>query len=499
MKGFGIIVDTPLLRRISVAGQVFLLGLSLTSCSNFDPIAPPPAEVPRVTTLVVPDAFTSIGAALAEASFGDTVSVRAGTYVETNLVLIGGVYLKGDGADSVTIDASDLGGGDVLTIAKGAHGSAAYLHGIAIDADFGTAITVEEGVRAFISGCRISDSYNGLVVACFNTISSVQLDSCEFDNNGALEDHFGSPGPNAIFLEGLCGCYLYDSTFTGNKSDLRGAIFCRGDASVIEAIRCTFAGNISAGNGAGAAISAQDAHFVYAQGCHFENNQAATGGAVAVTNTDLVRIEDSDFRQNHAGLGGAVLLARIQEARITNDLFVDNTGYRGGALNLMQGAFMVSGCFFIGNGVEDDGPFSPQSTGGAILADFDALLTVEDSTFYGNWAYGEPGYAGSGACIDFRSEVGYLYIQNSILAGSPMGESVSGIVAVLDVDTSDVYGNVDGNYAGLIEEFADVNGNISADPLFCDPDLGDFRLSAGSPCMTGNGAVRMGAGSSGCE
>jgi hypothetical protein len=32
-------------------------------------------------------------------------------------------------------------------------------------------------------------------------------------------------------------------------------------------------------------------------------------------------------------------------------------------------------------------------------------------------------------------------------------------------------------------DFQEVNGNISADPMFSDPGGGDFRLKANSPCL----------------
>ncbi|RPJ41534.1 MAG: hypothetical protein EHM19_11710 [Candidatus Latescibacterota bacterium] len=39
---------------------------------------------------------------------------------------------------------------------------------------------------------------------------------------------------------------------------------------------------------------------------------------------------------------------------------------------------------------------------------------------------------------------------------------------------------------GCIREQYGVNGNFSADPLFCDAPLGDFTLAATSPCLPGH-------------
>ena len=44
--------------------------------------------------------------------------------------------------------------------------------------------------------------------------------------------------------------------------------------------------------------------------------------------------------------------------------------------------------------------------------------------------------------------------------------------------------------------------DLGADPLFCDPAAGDFRVSAGSPCLPGSGhpscTERIGALGEGC-
>jgi hypothetical protein len=46
----------------------------------------------------------------------------------------------------------------------------------------------------------------------------------------------------------------------------------------------------------------------------------------------------------------------------------------------------------------------------------------------------------------------------------------------------DIYGNVGGDWVDYIASQYGINGNISEDPLFCDPENLDFTLHADSPC-----------------
>jgi hypothetical protein len=51
---------------------------------------------------------------------------------------------------------------------------------------------------------------------------------------------------------------------------------------------------------------------------------------------------------------------------------------------------------------------------------------------------------------------------------------------------TDLYGNAGGDYVESIEDQYGINGNISEDPLFCDPDCGDLHLHSDSPCAWAN-------------
>ena len=73
---------------------------------------------------------------------------------------------------------------------------------------------------------------------------------------------------------------------------------------------------------------------------------------------------------------------------------------------------------------------------------------------------------------------------NSILAFGRGGGSVSAYAATLSC--CDVFGNIGGDWIRGIEGQESVRMNVSADPLFCDPDGGSFYLQWGSPCVPAN-------------
>jgi hypothetical protein len=75
-------------------------------------------------------------------------------------------------------------------------------------------------------------------------------------------------------------------------------------------------------------------------------------------------------------------------------------------------------------------------------------------------------------------------LENTIIAFNDLGEAI----LCADGNSSahltccDLYGNEGGDWVGYIEDQYGINGNISEDPLFCDPESGDFTLHEDSPC-----------------
>ena len=54
------------------------------------------------------------------------------------------------------------------------------------------------------------------------------------------------------------------------------------------------------------------------------------------------------------------------------------------------------------------------------------------------------------------------------------------------LECCDIFGNAGGDWTGCIADQLGVNGNISEDPLFCDPEANDFTIAENSPCAPGN-------------
>ena len=54
------------------------------------------------------------------------------------------------------------------------------------------------------------------------------------------------------------------------------------------------------------------------------------------------------------------------------------------------------------------------------------------------------------------------------------------------ISCSDVFGNTDGDWVGCLSGQGTLNGNFSADPLFCNRSEYDLTLAAYSPCLPGN-------------
>jgi len=181
------------------------------------------------------------------------------------------------------------------------------------------------------------------------------------------------------------------------------------------------------------------------------------------------------------GLGGAVRCVNGSRPVLMNCVFEGNRAGAGGAIGCADSSGpVVEQCVFRGNVAETGGAVavvqpSPGGTG----------IRLEMCTFHGNSAP-----AGSALWLQAGSRA---RLRRTILAGGLGGEALAvAPAAAAHLSCCDLWGNEGGNWTPPILEQLGLEGNIEADPRFCDAAGGDLSLSFDSPCA-GPECGRMGA------
>lgn len=201
------------------------------------------APAARATTIVVPDSLPTIGAALALATAGDTVSVQPGTYPETIVLVDGVTVLAADPGQRPTLDGG--GGGPVVTAQS--CGAGTVFQGF----------VVQNGTGAGLGG--------GMWIKS----SSLRVEACRFVGNSAV--HGGGIGA---------------------------------ETSAFTLIGCELEGNTATQTGGGVSVTGLPSPSV--AGCTFFDNDALVGGGLAVRNGCTPSVSGSLFDTNRGDQGGAV-------------------------------------------------------------------------------------------------------------------------------------------------------------------------------------------------
>jgi len=76
-----------------------------------------------------------------------------------------------------------------------------------------------------------------------------------------------------------------------------------------------------------------------------------------------------------------------------------------------------------------------------------------------------------------------VVIENTLIAFNETAVYDIGI-SRYNITCSNIFGNDDGDWVATVEHLAGINGNISADPLLCDPGNWDYSVAANSPCLS---------------
>ena len=389
------------------------------------------------TTISVPDDYDTIQDAIDNAEDGDTIEVEAGLYVEN--VDFGGktLALVGvDGAEETTILGVDETLGpdmrSVITL-SGGEGAGTRIEGFTIALGSGFTVVNSLGATTNLGGgiyaidaslevhdCTLEDNSAGAIYALDSTLV---VDSCVVRNNNGRS---GIEAGQNTELE------LVHSTIEDNLGDLTGGGGLKLHADTTSTIEdCVFSGNSSFF--AGAAVIVSDADIARTE---FRENSGVSGAVLAGGSggQSNITFTDCSFHGNNAAAGGAAILIDQSVCTLLRCSLYDNLGGQGGA-------------FFTESSAE---------------------LNLDRCTVANNTSL-----LGAGA-IQIREmpdmATSTIRVTDSILWGNgidPLDESAGSI----DV----TYSNIESSWPGV--------GNIDEDPLFVDPDNGDFSLEVDSPSI----------------
>jgi predicted outer membrane repeat protein len=440
------------------------------------------------TTIHVPGDQPTIQAGIDAASAGDTVLVASGIYTGAgNRDLDPGgrnlVILSEEGSAATVIDCqgSDAdphrgffvvgAGSTALTI-----GGFTVRNGYASEKGGGIYCesTVLTLVDCVIEDCDAGSSWSdwdghggGMYsISCALAVDSSAFLSCQ----SGCPDGSGSSGGGVAAVN--CSGWFNDCEFDGNSTGAAGGGLAGSNLTLTS---CLFVGNhagdfvVGDGGGLCGNVTLEDVEFRY-------NYVDANGGGMCGSGV----LERVLFHNNSAGRNGGGLDGG---GTVTDAIFIGNeAGYVGGGARSRFGGVFERVAFIDNWGWEDGGGVSCGGTS-----------EFRNCTFAGNCSQWGGTAIGCGGTPVFDRVI--------IADGQWSAGSVHcGGSCYPEFECSNIFGNEGGDWLGCIADQFGINGNFSADPMFCDPDDDNFMLDVTSPCAPDNNScgVLIGAYPVGC-
>ena len=228
---------------------------------------------------------------------------------------------------------------------------------------------------------------------------------------------------------------------------------------------------------------------------------AISGGSPLIQGNTISRNERTGCSGGLGGMG--VLSLNGNEVQILGNVISDNHGGPAGGGIYMGATGTIKGNIITGNSAS--GEF-PCGTGGGGIFLYAGMTLLAQNLIVGNqapcgggisWHYGldilflNNTVAGNqspqGSAIFGNRGSNWKRLINNILVAGP-GETTVFCEGFDPVDQpqfrfNNVFSPSGTAYGGNCTDQTGANGNISADPLFLDPSVGDYRVGLGSPVV----------------
>jgi hypothetical protein len=456
--------------------------------------------------------FNTIQAGIDAAVSGDTVLVAPGEYVITEPITFRGkvITVKSEaGRDETTIRMGtpvNTNRGSVIVFENN-ETSESILDGFTITGGTGSWVSL---ASAYAGGGIYFDSSSGIIRNCAivqnradggggvlaYSGSSPTLIEC------AILENTATNGGGLVTSSGS-SLTLIDCTVVENMAKNGGGVMVDSESSGT-LTNCIIRDNSATGvtlgvDGYGGGLSCVIDSSLILTNCTIKGNSAvrAGGGGHFWQNSSAI-MTHCNISENSAGeSGGGLNCSENSSATMTNCIIRDNSAALGqGGISCWYGSITMSYCEIIGNKTQNEagGVYVGYSSailtnclialntahlqggGGVMCSRPGTSLTISNCTIWGN--SGGSQWGGGGVLCRNAS----ASITNSIIWGNtaPKGSEIS-----VEVPTSTLvidYSNVAGGQAEVnVGGGCTLNwgvGNIDTDPLFTDPNNGDYHLKS---------------------
>ncbi|MAY74075.1 MAG: hypothetical protein CMJ31_04985 [Phycisphaerae bacterium] len=406
----------------------------------------------------------SLQEAIDIANPGDAIVLAPGAYLtdEPIQVFVGGLTIRAvSGPADTVIALTDDGFGSLLEIDNpGFVLEGVTLQAPAADDAILAEVRINQG-KALFRDVVFSNASGGVTLDSFGT--TIVFENCVFERLASIE-----PGV-AVSVRNETTAVFRNTTFRLNETTDDGVVFA--DAGSLSFVGCSFSDNTAHRGGA---IYANNSSDVSVSECSFHANESTdSGGAIWVRGSTLMVLR-SEFTANAAESSGAAIVAM---------------SYRR-----PQSQVVVDGCTFVDNdasNIDAVALYSPLAmfTNNLVVVGSEAIegvqVRLEGNSMEGAVATNNT-FVGPGVeeplCSALEFEGGPGRVANNIFIGW------GGAVVSMNDNVDFSFNLINGvDNPALLGE-----GNFSADPMFVDVLVRDFRLAQTSPAIDAGSNEKIG-------